>query len=145
MISCSTSKADQKNSSRKKKSKNRLDSSSVGCLFLCLWVQCFQNVYKLFPKCFRRYRYRFRLRLRFRFRFRIKKRHNIQQSSIVSYYAQKKSQNQSPNSHDVPRIAISQKFQKLHLYFFLLLCMIYINNKTESRRYDYWQVVPDAV
>lgn len=64
---------------------------------------------------------------------------------MVSYYAQKKSQNQSPNSHDVPRIAISQKIQELHLYFSLLLCMIYINNRTESRRYDYWQVVPDAV
>nr|DAE85428.1 MAG TPA: hypothetical protein [Bacteriophage sp.] len=110
---------------------------------MCLWVQCFQNVYKLFPKCFRRYRFRFRLRLRFR--FRIKKRHNIQPSSMVSYYAQKKSQNQSPNFHDVPRIAISQKLQELHLYFSLLLCIIYINNRTESRRYDYWQVVPDAV
>nr|DAH75186.1 MAG TPA: hypothetical protein [Caudoviricetes sp.] len=60
------------------------------CLFLCLWVQCFQNVYKLFPKCFRRYRLRFRLR----FRFRIKKRHNIQTSSRFSYYAQKKSPNE---------------------------------------------------
>lgn len=102
-----------------------------GCLFLCLWVQCFQNVYKLFPKCFHRYRFRFRYR--FRLRFRIKKRYILQTSSRFSEYTQKKSQNQSLNSHDVPRIAISQKLQELHLYFSLLLCMIYINNKTESR------------
>lgn len=64
---------------------------------------------------------------------------------MVSYYAQKKSQNQIMNFDGLPRIAISQKLQELHLYFSLLLCMIYINNRTESRRYDYRQVVPDAV
>ena len=88
----------------------------------CLFCACGYNVSKMYTNCFRNVsRYRFRLR------FRIKKRYILQTSSRFSEYTKKKSQNQRLNSHDAPRIAISQKLQELHLYFSLLLCMIYIS------------------